>query len=105
MIRRPPRSTLFPYTTLFRSRLIEELRATVTRDVEASEPVTSPRVRKLGVPTALDRFVQQAVLQVLQPIFDPTFSDHSYGFRPRRSAHQAVAAARRFPRSSTISIV
>jgi RNA-directed DNA polymerase len=50
-------------------------------------------VRKLGVPTALDRFVQQAVLQVLQPIFDPTFSDHSYGFRPGRSAHQAVAAA------------
>jgi RNA-directed DNA polymerase len=45
------------------------------------------------VPTALDRFVQQAVLQVLQPIFDPTFSDHSYGFRPGRSAHQAVAAA------------
>src|SRR4029450_2931936 len=50
-------------------------------------------VRKLGVPTALDRFVQQAVLQVLQPIFDPTFSDHSYGFRPGRSAHQAAAAA------------
>ena len=52
-------------------------------------------VRKLGVPTALDRFVQQAVLQVLQPIFDPTFSDHSYGFRPGRSAHQAVAAAQK----------
>jgi RNA-directed DNA polymerase len=47
----------------------------------------------LTVPTVLDRFVQQAVLQVLQPIFDPTFSDHSYGFRPGRSAHQAVAAA------------
>src|SRR5580700_7572320 len=52
-------------------------------------------VRKLGVPTALDRFIQQAVLQVLQPIFDPTFSDHSYGFRPGRSAHQAVAAAQK----------
>ena len=50
-------------------------------------------VRKLGVPTVLDRFIQQAVLQVLQPLFDPTFSDHSYGFRPGRSAHQAVAAA------------
>src|ERR1700737_4018212 len=49
----------------------------------------------LTVPTALDRFVQQAVLQVLQPIFDPTFSDHSYGFRPGRSAHQAVAAAQK----------
>ena len=49
--------------------------------------------RKLGVPTVLDRFVQQAVLQVLQPLFDPTFSEHSYGFRPGRSAHQAVARA------------
>ena len=50
-------------------------------------------VRKLGVPTVLDRFIQQAVLQVLQPETDPTFSPHSYGFRPGRSAHQAVAAA------------
>jgi RNA-directed DNA polymerase len=61
------------------------------RRVEIPKP--DGGVRKLGVPTALDRFVQQAVLQVLQPIFDPTFSDHSYGFRPGRSAHQAVAAA------------
>jgi len=49
--------------------------------------------RKLGIPTVVDRFVQQAVLQVLQPAWDPTFSEHSYGFRPGRSAHQAVAAA------------
>ena len=50
-------------------------------------------VRKLGIPTSLDRFIQQAVLQVLQRGWDPTFSNHSYGFRPGRSAHQAVAAA------------
>ena len=50
-------------------------------------------VRTLGVPTVLDRFIQHAVLQVLQPEVDPTFSPHSYGFRPGRSAHQAVAAA------------
>jgi group II intron reverse transcriptase/maturase len=50
--------------------------------------------RELGIPTALDRFIQQALLQVLQPIFDPTFSQHSYGFRPGRSAHDAVEAAR-----------
>jgi len=50
-------------------------------------------VRKLGIPTVLDRFIQQAVLQVLQGPWDPTFSPHSYGFRPGRSAHQAVAAA------------
>ena len=49
--------------------------------------------RKLGVPTVLDRFIQQAVLQVLQPLFDPAFSEHSFGFRPGRSAHQAVAQA------------
>jgi RNA-directed DNA polymerase len=51
--------------------------------------------RMLGIPTATDRFIQQAVLQVLSPIFDPTFSGSSYGFRPGRSAHQAVAAARK----------
>ena len=50
-------------------------------------------VRKLGIPTVLDRFIQQAVMQVLQKRWDRTFSDHSYGFRPGRSAHQAVEAA------------
>jgi RNA-directed DNA polymerase len=50
-------------------------------------------VRKLGIPTVLDRFIQQAVMQVLQGQWDRTFSQHSYGFRPGRSAHQAVAAA------------
>ncbi len=53
-------------------------------------------VRKLGIPTALDRLIQQAVLQVLQPQWDPTFSEHSYGFRPERSAHQAVAQAQQY---------
>jgi len=53
-------------------------------------------VRKLGVPTVLDRFIQQAVLQVLQRRWDRTFCDHSYGFRPGRSAHQAVARAQQY---------
>jgi RNA-directed DNA polymerase len=53
-------------------------------------------VRKLGIPTALDRFVQQAVMQVLQRQWDQKFSDSSYGFRPGRSAHQAVAQAQRY---------
>ena len=53
-------------------------------------------VRKLGVPTVLDRFLQQAVLQVLQRDWDRTFSPHSYGFRPHRSAHQAVAQAQQY---------
>jgi RNA-directed DNA polymerase len=50
-------------------------------------------MRELGIPTVLDRFVQQLLLQVLQPIFDPTFSEHSHGFRPRRRAHDAVREA------------
>jgi RNA-directed DNA polymerase len=53
-------------------------------------------VRKLGIPTVLDRLVQQALLQVLQRKWDPTFSEHSYGFRPRRSTHQAVAKAQQY---------
>jgi len=53
-------------------------------------------VRQLGIPTVLDRFIQQAMLQVLQEVFEPSFSEHSYGFRPGRSAHQAVKAARHF---------
>jgi RNA-directed DNA polymerase len=53
-------------------------------------------VRKLGIPTVLDRLIQQAVMQVLQRRWDRTFSDHSYGFRPGRSAQQAVAQAQRY---------
>src|SRR5205085_1262586 len=53
-------------------------------------------MRKLGIPTVLDRFIQQAVMQVLQRQWDPTFSRYSYGFRPRRSAHQAVAQAQQY---------
>ena len=49
--------------------------------------------RALGIPTVLDRFIQQALLQVLSPRWEPTFSDHSFGFRPGRSAHQAVERA------------
>ena len=61
------------------------------RRVEIPKP--DGGVRKLGIPTVLDRFIQQAVMQVLQRQWDRTFSDHSYGFRPGRSAHQAVAQA------------
>jgi RNA-directed DNA polymerase len=53
-------------------------------------------VRKLGVPCVVDRLIQQALLQVLQEQWEPTFSEHSYGFRPGRSAHQAVAQAQRY---------
>jgi len=59
-------------------------------------PTPDGGVRKLGVPCVVDRLIQQAVLQVLQKRWDPTFSEHSYGFRPGRSAHQAVAQAQRY---------
>ena len=52
--------------------------------------------RMLGIPTVLDRFITQAILQVMGPLFEPGFSDHSYGFRPGRSAHQAVLQACRY---------
>lgn len=64
------------------------------REVEI--PKSGGGVRKLGIPSALDRFVQQSILQVLQPMFDPSFSEHSYGFRPGRNAHQAVCEAQRY---------
>ena len=59
-------------------------------------PKPAGGVRKLGIPTVLDRFIQQAVMQVLQRRWDRTFSEHSYGFRPGRSAHQAVAQAQQY---------
>src|SRR5260370_19276881 len=62
------------------------------RRVEIDKP-DGGGVRKLGIPTVLDRWIQQLVLQVLQKRWDPTFSDHSYAFRPERSAPQAVARA------------
>lgn len=52
--------------------------------------------RELGIPTVTDRLIQQALLQVLQPLIDPAFSEHSHGFRPARRAHDAVKAARRY---------
>ena len=59
-------------------------------------PKPDAGVRKLGIPTVLDRFIQQAVMQVLQRRWDRTFSDSSFGFRPGRSAHQAVAQAQTY---------
>lgn len=62
------------------------------RRVEIPKP--DGGVRLLGIPTVMDRFIQQAIAQVLNVLYDPTFSDHSYGFRPRRSAHDAVREAK-----------
>ena len=62
-------------------------------------------VRELGIPTVTDRLIQQALLQVLQPRIDPTFSEHSYGFRPGRRAHDAVLEAQRYVQGGSRVVV
>ncbi|MBZ5638863.1 MAG: group II intron reverse transcriptase/maturase [Acidobacteriia bacterium] len=90
---------LLPYLRDEWVRIREELLAGTYRPqaVKRQEiPKRGGGTRTLGIPVVLDRFIQQAMLQVLQPRFDPTFSEHSYGFRPGRSAKQAIAKAQRY---------
>jgi len=88
---------LKPYLKAHWPRIREDLladryRPQAVRGVEIPKP--NGGVRLLGIPTAIDRLIQQALHQVLMPLFDPGFSNHSYGFRAGRSAHDAVAAAK-----------
>lgn len=61
--------------------------------------------RRLGIPTVVDRFVQQSILQVLTPILDPLFSEFSYGFRPNRSAHDALRQAQEYVNDERVFVV
>jgi group II intron reverse transcriptase/maturase len=72
---------------------------------EQQIPKSDGGVRKLGIPMVLDRLIQQCLLQVLQPGFDASFSQHSYGFRPGRSAHDAVCAAQRLIQEGRRAVV
>ncbi len=93
-------SDLRPYLKAHWSEIKGELlggsyRPSGVREVMIPKP-GGKGIRKLGIPTVVDRLIQQALHQVLSPIFDPFFSDNSYGFRPGRSAHQAVIKAREY---------
>jgi RNA-directed DNA polymerase len=81
------------------SELREQLLSGTYRPAAVKEqqiPKGNGEMRKLGIPTVLDRFIQQALLQVLQPMWDPGFSKHSHGFRPGRRAHDAIVEAQRY---------
>jgi RNA-directed DNA polymerase len=102
-------------TTELRAWLIEhgeELSAALMSGTYRPQPVKGVQIpkpgggmRQLGIPTVTDRLVQQAILQVLEPMLDPTFSQHSYGFRPGRNAHKALRAAQKFVAEGKVIVV
>jgi RNA-directed DNA polymerase len=89
-----PQHLVENWETLRKQLLEGTYQPTPVREVEI--PKSDGGMRKLGIPCVLDRFLQQSILQVLQPKLDPTFSEHSHGFRPGRNAHDAVCEAQQY---------
>ena len=99
---------MLPYLKDHKEELLASIRAgwynpKPVRRVEIPKPDGGKR--NLGVPTVIDRMVQQAVVQVMQPMFEPHFSENSYGFRPGRSAHQAMKKAEEYYKQGYIRVV
>ena len=84
--------------------LEDRYRPALVKGVEIPKP-GGKGMRQLGIPTVLDRFIQQAMHQVLSPIFEPHFSEHSYGFREGRSAHQALQKAKEYIQEGAVFVV
>lgn len=99
---------MLPYLKENREELLKALRSG-TYNPKAVKRVEIPKPdggkRMLGVPTVIDRMIQQAIVQVLQPIYEPLFSESSYGFRPKRSAHQAMKQALEYYKEGYTQVV
>lgn len=99
---------LGPWIRIHKEELIESLlkgnyQPQPVRGVQI--PKVGGGMRQLGIPTVVDRLIQQAILQILTPIFEPTFSESSYGFRPGRSTHQALRKATEYVKSGKLIVV